>query len=68
MKIGPNWGSKLQKILFEASRGSVYWFKVVVLIKTIGGHYKLSFETICIDVWSFWAIPEAKELFEIMPN
>ena len=68
LKIGPNWGSKLQKIQFEASRGSDYWFKMFDLIKTIGGHQKLSFETICINVWSFWAIPETKEWFKIRPN
>ena len=37
---------KLQETLF-------YQFKIVYLIKTIEGHYKLSSETICTNFWLF---------------
>ena len=30
----------------------------VFLIKTMKENHKPSFETICIDVWSFWGFPE----------
>ena len=60
VKIGPYWDWKFQKLNFEASTGSVYWFKMTILIKIIEGHHKLTFETICIDVQAFWGFPEAK--------
>ena len=60
MKVGLNWSSKLQILHFEASTGSVYWFKMINLIKTIEGHHKLSFETTCSDVWSFLDFQKAR--------
>ena len=33
---------------------------MIILIKTIKEHHKLSFETICIDIWSFWGFLVAK--------
>ena len=59
---------KLKKLEFEASRDSVYWFKMLILIKTVEEHHKLSFETICIDVWSFWSFLVAKKWLKIGPN
>ena len=68
LKIGTNYGSKLQKIQFEAFSSSVYQSKGVFLIKTIEGHCKLSFDTIFINVWSFWGFLVAKEWLQIGPN
>ena len=45
---------------FSSSESSDNWWKIVILIKTMKGSHKLSFETIWIDVWSFWGFLEEK--------
>jgi len=34
---------------------------MIFVIKIIVEHHRISFETICIDLWSFWGFSEAKQ-------
>ena len=51
----------MQIMQFQALRGSLSWFKLVILSETNEGHHKLSFETIFIKVLSIWGFPDEKK-------
>ena len=60
VKKWPKYGQKMPKPLFKASNGFFQLFVLILLMKYIEGHHKVSFETIYTLVWSFWGSPVAK--------